>query len=54
MTWAALSLLLLALPAFVFLAPHLLPQGFGIALFGGGQGTRRRPTTTPEAVEKSA
>jgi hypothetical protein len=53
-TWTAFSLFLLAFAAFLFLAQHLLPQGFGIAVFGGGQGTRRRPMFTPEAVEKVA
>jgi hypothetical protein len=46
--------LLLVFAAFVVLAQHLLPLGFGIALFGGGQRTRRRLMSTPEAVEKGA
>jgi hypothetical protein len=54
MTWTAFSLVLLAFAAFLFLAQQLLPQGFGIARFGGGQGTRRGPMFTPEAVEKGA
>lgn len=54
MTWTAFSLFVLAFAAFVFLPQHLLPQGFGIVRFGGGQRASRRTASTPQAVEKSA
>jgi hypothetical protein len=46
MTWTAFSLSLLAFAWFMFLAQRLLSQGFGIALFGSSQRTRRRPMST--------
>jgi hypothetical protein len=53
MTWTAFSLFLLAVASFLFLAQYLLPRGFGIALFGGGQGTRRRPISPRKRSKKA-